>query len=126
MTTAWERQRSATAEGMEVEILHDVTQMALAIITAAAFGFPVRAAYGNERHQPHTPEEQAEGRGKRYELSFTRCMEVVSQRTLPKVLLPAWALRLPVFGLREVGVAYRVSERACAREKRPTYAFEYV
>ena len=121
-----------------MEILDDVTQMTLAVITNAAFGFPIHAAYGSDRRARHEHEGDgpdgarprprrpsyapitvgdgdgtdagpAGGHGKkRYELSFTRCMEVVSTRTLAKVLLPAWALRLPVGGLREVGLAFRV------------------
>lgn len=110
--------------------------MTLAVITNAAFGFPIHAAYGSDRRARHGHEgdghpdaacrprprrpsyapitagdsdaEPAGGHGKRYELSFTRCMEVVSTRTLAKVLLPAWAFRLPVSGLREVGLAFRV------------------
>lgn len=134
---AWERQQAAGAmagegEGkghaLEIEVLDDVTQMALAIITAAAFGFPIHAAYGKERSRHRRAEEEGvmplppsssssssppTGGGKKkkkkvYHLSFTRCMEVVSQRTLAKVLLPAWALRLPVLGLSEVGLAFRV------------------
>jgi hypothetical protein len=104
---------------LDVEVLEDVTQMTLAIITAAAFGFPIHATYGSERHahSPATPDPKEangkeKGKEKKYQLSFTRCMEVVSQRTLTKVLLPAWALQLPVFGLREVGVAFCV--RRCA------------
>lgn len=120
---------------LDVQILEDVVQMTLAIITTAAFGFPIHAAYGTERrarndgpsgrergpsYAPITPTTAGagadamepplsqQGKGKRYELSFTRCMEIVSARTLAKVLLPGWALRLPVFGLKEVGVAFRV------------------
>jgi hypothetical protein len=104
---------------LEVDVLEDVTQMALVIITAAAFGFPIHATYGAERHhhqeQAAASSELDDDKAKKaittqkqhYQLSFTRCMEVVSQRTLAKVLLPAWALRLPVFGLSEVGLAFR-------------------
>lgn len=120
MVAAWEGQAAVAAasagdrEELEVEVLQDVTQMALAVITAAAFGFPIHAAYGKEAHtQPVVVEgkSQQQQHRQRYKLSFTRCMELVSQRTLAKVLLPAWALSLPVCGLREVGVAYRVRGR---------------
>jgi hypothetical protein len=150
MVAAWERQQEEQAAdergqaGAEVEVLEDVTQMALAVITAAAFGFPIHAAYGAERHRQQQQEEGQQHQGGQspplalalaaaaaadassgsesvdkvgaatatrqqyqYRLSFTRCMEVVSQRTLTKVLLPAWALRLPVLGLSEVGLAFR-------------------
>jgi len=65
--------------------------LTLAIIAQASFGLQLEAAYGKEREEKEKREKEGgraggkEGRDGRYTMSFTKCMEMVSQYTLAKV-----------------------------------------
>lgn len=132
-----------------MDVLHDITQMSLAIITRSAFGMQIDAF--DEEEEESEQKQQGEKRqkkkhgaaGGKYKMSFTRlvipwldiplflcsyivtlmtlsslpppplliiirCMEMVSQNTMPKIILPSWAFIFPFFNLREIGTAFKV------------------
>jgi hypothetical protein len=94
MAAAWERQRERGGEEeFRVTVMEDIAQVTLAIVAQASFGLEVEAVYGKEREEKEKEEKGGRKEGAkeggggdgRYTMSFTKCMEIVSQNTLVKV-----------------------------------------
>lgn len=110
MFESWDQAQDEHGQ-RKVWVLADATQLTLAIIASAGFGMKIEA-FGSAAEGSSPKKSSTElGKAHNHKLSFTRCMELVSQNTLPRVLLPRWAFKLPVFNLPEIGLAFEEFDR---------------
>jgi len=81
----------------------DMTALTLAVIAGAAFG---------QRFGVARPDDGSATAGSTKSpsdaMDFEEASKIVASNLLPRVLLPSWAFRLPVFGLRRLGRAFNV------------------
>lgn len=111
MFESWDQMKDDNGQ-REVCVLADATQLTLAIISSAAFGMKIEAFGSSAEGSSPKKGTLTETLGSSsYKLSFTRCMELVSQNTLPRVLLPKWAFKIPIFNLPEIGLAFEEFDR---------------